>query len=32
VIAAGIVLVVATSAATLGSKLSTLFGTIGGKL
>ncbi len=32
VIAAGIVLVVATAAATLGTKISTLFGAIGGKL
>ena len=32
VIAAGIVLVVATAAATLGTKVSTLFGSIGGKL
>jgi pilus assembly protein Flp/PilA len=32
VIAAGIVLVVATAAATLGTKVSTLFGSIGSKL
>jgi Flp pilus assembly pilin Flp len=32
VIAAGIVIVVATAAASLGSKVSTLFGNIGGKL
>ena len=32
VIAAGIVLVVATAAAALGTKVSTLFGSIGGKL
>ncbi|MGC1408120.1 MAG: Flp family type IVb pilin [Acetobacteraceae bacterium] len=32
VIAAGIVIVVATAAASLGTKVSTLFSTIGGKL
>jgi pilus assembly protein Flp/PilA len=32
VIAAGIVIVVATAAATLGTKVSTLFSTIGAKL
>jgi Flp pilus assembly pilin Flp len=32
VIAAGIVIVVATAAATLGTKVSTLFGSIGSKL
>jgi pilus assembly protein Flp/PilA len=32
VIAAGIVLVVATASAALGTKVSTLFSTIGGKL
>jgi Flp pilus assembly pilin Flp len=32
VIAAGIVIAVATAAASLGSKVSTLFGSLGGKL